>query len=60
MITKIDTERLFECYSCDYFETCIKTIEEPEDFPDGSCKTKSLIFEKGYNAHDKSLICRKS
>lgn len=60
MMTKQDVKRLYECYTCEYFETCIKTIEEPEDYPDGSCKTKSLIFEKGYNTHDKSLMRRKS
>lgn len=32
--------RLLECYKCDYYEYCISNIKTPEEFLDGTCKTK--------------------
>lgn len=41
-----DVKRLEECLICEYFDACYAMIEEPEEYPDGTCKTKSL-FQTG-------------
>lgn len=35
-----DFKRLVECIRCLYFDRCTKDITEPEDDPDGTCKTR--------------------
>lgn len=35
-----DLKRLRECVYCEYFGQCHENVENPEDNPDGSCKTK--------------------
>lgn len=37
--------RIFECLTCPYYDKCSKTVENPEDYPNGNCKTKA-IFDK--------------
>lgn len=46
MKMKSDIARLLECVFCPYHEMCEKkAIEDPEDFEDGSCKTKAELKE---------------
>lgn len=40
-----DAKRILECLRCEYYCRCEETVQEPEDNPDGSCKTKEE-FEK--------------
>jgi len=42
---KSNKERIMECLTCEYAEICYETVEKPEDYEDGTCKTKR-IFEK--------------
>lgn len=46
---KNDTERLLECVTCPYFEMCNEIINEPEDYPNGSCKTKDILKDFIFN-----------
>ena len=43
---KSNIERLKECVFCPYFEICEESIEYPQDFEDGSCKTREELEEK--------------
>ena len=36
-------QRIFECLSCPYIDKCVKTIEKPEEYEDGSCKEKEVF-----------------
>lgn len=38
-----DSDRLIECITCDYYMECQRDIDEPEDYFDGSCKTKDTL-----------------
>ena len=40
-------ERLKECYRCPYFERCKMEVEDPEEYPDGSCMQKDVYKTKG-------------
>lgn len=44
-------ERLLECLNCKYADICEKTISDPTDNPDGTCKTKQDFIK-----NDTSLI----
>lgn len=37
---KSNIMRLLECLTCKYFEVCAEKVSDPEDYPDGTCKTK--------------------
>lgn len=39
------TRRILECLMCPYHDKCSKTVENPEDYPNGNCKTRD-IFDK--------------
>ena len=43
-LSKRDTERLYECYICKFFERCIRDISEPEDNTNGFYKTKKVFY----------------
>lgn len=47
---KNDIERIFECWNCKYLEKCEQTVVFPEDYPDGSCKTKDNFRDKSDEA----------
>lgn len=44
-LSKRDTERLYECYICEFFERCMSDISEPEYNTNDSCKTKSIFMD---------------
>lgn len=46
-----DSDRLIECVTCDYYMECRRDIEEPEDYSDGSCKTKDTLKAR-YGEHN--------
>lgn len=37
---KSNVERFVECLTCKYCRECNETVEVPEDYEDGLCKTK--------------------
>lgn len=39
-------ERMVECLYCEYFDKCYREVEVPEDYLDGSCKTKEKFKNK--------------
>lgn len=48
-VSKLDDyeiKRILECLGCKYFRQCNQSVKNPEDNPDGTCKTK-MIFEEG-------------
>ena len=44
-LSKRNVSRLYECYKCKFLDQCKKTVSEPEDNEDGTCKTR-LIFSR--------------
>ena len=42
-----DTQKMIECLFCPYMDLCIKTIENPEECEDGSCKEKEVFEPTG-------------
>ena len=38
-----DAGRILECLRCEYHEECNRDVEDPEDYPDGHCKTKDIL-----------------
>lgn len=40
---KTDEERIEECLMCDYLDECAETIQDPEEYEDGSCKQKEIF-----------------
>lgn len=45
-LSDFDKKRILECLGCEYFRRCEQTVKEPQDNPDGRCKTK-MLFEEG-------------
>lgn len=45
-LSKSEQDRILECLYCPFYKGCNETIKQPEDNPDGTCKTK-MIFKKG-------------
>lgn len=45
-LSKRDTERLYQCYICEFFEQCMRDISESEDNTNGSCKTKQKFIDE--------------
>lgn len=43
---KSNIERILECLTCKYWKVCEQTVAVPEDYPDGSCKTKDSFKDK--------------
>lgn len=43
---KSNKERLMECLMCKYSDECEQTVTIPEDYPDGSCKTKDVLAKR--------------
>lgn len=41
-----DLKRKMECMMCRYIETCLDTIPDPEEYGDGTCRTKDELKEK--------------
>ena len=41
--------RLHECLTCSFFERCEIEVANPEDYPDGRCKTKDMVYERSAN-----------
>ena len=41
-----DLVRLHECLTCPYLKRCERDVPDPEEYPDGRCKTKKL-FQNG-------------
>lgn len=37
--------RILECLMCPYHDKCSRTVENPEDYSNGNCKTKAM-FDK--------------
>ena len=40
---KSDKERIAECLECELIETCFNTVPYPEEYADGTCKTKDAL-----------------
>lgn len=43
---KSNVERALECWYCKHWRECEQTVAVPEDYPDGSCKTKDNFRNK--------------
>ncbi len=43
---KSDKERLVECVTCEFFDECFDSAPVPEEYEDGSCKTKEKFKEQ--------------
>lgn len=41
--SKADIERVVECNECPHWKKCNAKVEEPEDYPNGECKTKDIL-----------------
>lgn len=51
---KSNIVRLMECLTCKYIKICTEEISNPEDYPDGTCKTRDLLVKRG-NAKDEKI-----
>lgn len=60
MKRKSNAERLLECLRCRFIYECDRTIRNPKDNPDGSCKTRDEFLKKGTGLDDQSSLCWKS
>lgn len=45
-LSRNDLRRLHECLTCPFFERCEIEVANPEDYPDGKCKTKDIFNER--------------
>ncbi|RGF30209.1 hypothetical protein DW106_03250 [Ruminococcus sp. AM09-18-1] len=48
-LSRNELRRLHECLTCPFFERCEIEVANPEDYPDGRCKTKDMFNEKLVN-----------
>lgn len=48
-LNRKDVRRLHECLTCPFFEKCEIEVAKPEDYPDGRCKTKDMVYERSAN-----------
>lgn len=48
-LSRNDLRRLNECLTCPFFEKCEIEVAKPEDYPDGRCKTKDMVYERSAN-----------
>lgn len=48
-LSRNDLRRLHECLTCPFFERCEIEVAKPEDYPDGRCKTKDMVYERLVN-----------
>lgn len=48
-LSRNELRRLHECLTCPYFKSCEIEVADPEDYPDGQCKTKDMFNEKLVN-----------
>ena len=37
--------RIGECLLCEYFNKCLDEIDDPQDYPNGTCKQKDIFRE---------------
>ncbi|MDE6388925.1 MAG: hypothetical protein K2L82_14085 [Lachnospiraceae bacterium] len=49
---KNNLERLAECLNCKYLKFCTEKVDMPEDYPDGTCKTKDLLKKSSGGKYD--------
>lgn len=38
--------RIAECVLCEYFDRCMNEVDDPEEYPDGSCRQKDIFKER--------------
>lgn len=55
-LSRNDLRRLHECLTCPFFERCEIEVANPEDYPDGQCKTKDMFNEKLVNETCKMYV----
>lgn len=41
--------RIAECLFCKYFDRCMNEVDDPEEYPDLSCKQKDIFKEREAN-----------
>lgn len=48
-LSRNELRRLHECLTCPFFEKCEIEVANPEDYPNGQCKTKDMFNERSVN-----------
>ncbi len=41
-----DHKRIMECMKCEHMDICFNTVPTPEEYGDGTCKTKDMLKER--------------
>ncbi len=41
-----DFKRIMECMKCEYMERCFNTVSAPEEYENGTCRTKDVLKER--------------